>query len=434
MNPSPNSMTYEEWLTERLQDPNELELYLSAALEVFQEDFSIDTLESALNYARRASYHYNHVSPHTTMKLEHISKLVELFQDKHPPPRMPDALFAIKCQMEETGLSRKDLQPCFGSYQKTLKVLSGKRALTLSMARSLHNTFDIPAEALLGKRGVSFNPNVDLAKLKLFPWKEIISRGWVTHWSDWKDRTEEMFNELFRIEQNSTATYSTLLRKTEKQRINSKTDLYAIQAWCLRVMNRANQNPTPNSYQSGTVTTEFMRKIARLSVHADGPRRAQESLSDAGINLVIEHHLPKTYLDGAALRLSDGQPVIGLTLRHDRLDNFWFTLMHELAHIGLHLDQGSGDLFVDELSISPSESREREADNCAREALIPSTLWDSSTARDTMNPLDAYHLSQKAGVHLAVVAGRIRFENNEYNKLSQFVGQGEVKSLFSPTP
>lgn len=48
---------------------------------------------------------------------------------------------------------------------------------------------------------------------------------------------------------------------------------------------------------------------------------AKELLAKSGISMVIEPHLPKTHLDGAAMLVADG----GLTLRHDRLDNFWFT-------------------------------------------------------------------------------------------------------------
>lgn len=50
------------------------------------------------------------------------------------------------------------------------------------------------------------------------------------------------------------------------------------------------------------------------------------------IHLVCLEPLPRTHLDGAALQLADGTPVIGLTLRYDRVDNFWFCLLHELAH------------------------------------------------------------------------------------------------------
>ena len=259
-----------------------------------------------------------------------------------------------------------------------------------------------------------------------------MNREWVRTWADWKDRSEEMFNELARIGQGAATPSFAFFRKTEKYRTNSKTNLSAVQAWCLQIANIAVDKPTPNTYRLGTVTPEFMREIAKLSVYDDGPRRAQKSLATAGINLVTEPHLPKTYLDGAALRLSDGKPVIGLTLRHDRLDNFWFTLMHELAHVGLHLEKGQDELFVDEFNFSQTESDslEQEANDYASEALIPHHLWDSNDARLTESPLDAYHLSQEAGVHLAVVAGRIRYENDEYHKLSQFVGRGEVRVQF----
>jgi hypothetical protein len=52
-------------------------------------------------------------------------------------------------------------------------------------------------------------------------------------------------------------------------------------------------------------------------------------------------HLPRTYLDGAALQLGDGTPVIGLTLRYDRLNNFWFCSLHELAHIGRRMESAT---------------------------------------------------------------------------------------------
>jgi len=66
----------------------------------------------------------------------------------------------------------------------------------------------------------------------------------------------------------------------------------------------------------------------------DRPHLAIQFLARHGIVLVIAPHLTNTYLDGAAMRLDDGAPVIGLSVRYDRLDNFWFCLLHELAHVG----------------------------------------------------------------------------------------------------
>ena len=83
----------------------------------------------------------------------------------------------------------------------------------------------------------------------------------------------------------------------------------------------------------------------------EGPRRAKEFLAKHGIPFVTVPHLLRTYLDGAALTLADGAPVIGLTLRYDRLDNFWFCLLHELAHVGLHMDVDGETAFVDDLTL-----------------------------------------------------------------------------------
>ena len=48
--------------------------------------------------------------------------------------------------------------------------------------------------------------------------------------------------------------------------------------------------------------------------------------------------LPQDLSGWRGLRRYNGAPVAALTLRYDRLDNFWFTLLHELAHIALHMD------------------------------------------------------------------------------------------------
>ena len=85
---------------------------------------------------------------------------------------------------------------------------------------------------------------------------------------------------------------------------------------------------------------------------------------------MIEPHLAGTQLDGAAFLDQDGVPVIGLTLRFDRVDHFWFTLLHELAHVAKHLSN-PGDAFLDRLEDSDAtEALEIEANRIARDALI----------------------------------------------------------------
>jgi len=139
-------------------------------------------------------------------------------------------------------------------------------------------------------------------------------------------------------------------------------------------------------------------------------------------------------LDGAAMRTKEGMPVIGLTLRYDRLDNFWFCLLHEAAHVSRHLNE-EGAFFVDDLKLDRSDhsedwSVEEEADELAQEALIPSTAWNAADLLKSATPSRVIAFAQSVNVHPAIVAGRVRRETGNYRLLSQFVGSNEVRPLF----
>ena len=114
----------------------------------------------------------------------------------------------------------------------------------------------------------------------------------------------------------------------------------------------AQKNALQRKFDHANFTSESLREVAKLSFFDEGPLLAREFLEKHGIHLIIERHLQKTYLDGAALLLEDSTPVVGLTLRYDRIDNFWFCLLHELAHIVLHLGKENQNLFVDDMDIS----------------------------------------------------------------------------------
>jgi HTH-type transcriptional regulator / antitoxin HigA len=85
--------------------------------------------------------------------------------------------------------------------------------------------------------------------------------------------------------------------------------------------------------------------------------------------MVVVKHLPRTYLDGAAMKGRDGRRIVAVTLRYDRIDHFWFCLFHELAHVAKHLD-ADDESFFDDLSLVASDDKEKEADRFAREGLI----------------------------------------------------------------
>jgi HTH-type transcriptional regulator/antitoxin HigA len=148
--------------------------------------------------------------------------------------------------------------------------------------------------------------------------------------------------------------------------------------------------------------------------------------------MVVVPHFKKTCLDGGVLIDRNGTPIIALSLRHDRIDNFWFTLSHEIAHLVLgHVHSTEGQCIIDDLDLRDSlNDNESEADKVAQQALISNDIWFSHHVRLTHKVDDVIDLAAKADIHPAIVAGRIRFENNNYRILHNQVGYRQIRELF----
>ncbi len=366
-------------------------------------------------------------------ELDVLVTLVESWEDEHYPMGFPEPHEAIRFRMEQAGLRPRDLIPIIGSRSKVSEVLSGKRAITMTMARALHEHLGVPADVLLSKQGTeSFGSPADIDPMR-YPVRKMAKLGWIKEGAESEFNTGKQIAEMIHKAGDDSAPATYLVN--DSQRVNAKTDPYALQAWCWRVTALANARAMPSDYVPGTVTLELLREAAHLSTSEKGPLLVRDYLGDRGITLEVVPHLPRTYLDGAVLRLGDGRPVIGLTLRYDRLDSFWFGLLHELAHIGLHLDQGRGEFFVDDFTLRGSglaseESHELEADRWAEEALIPSEIWETSAARRSPSALDVLNLASELRIHPAIVAGRVRYERRNARLLSQFTGNGAVRRQF----
>ena len=339
-----------------------------------------------------------------------------------------DPVEAIKFYMAECGLQQRDLVPMIGSRSKVSEVLSGTRPLTMPMARALHRHLGIPAEALLKEPAVPVATPENGMDWRRFPLNEMVKRGWVAKRDNLREKAEELVTELMQ-KAGYTKPPVALYRKTDRSRANAKTDPYALQAWCWQVLAQANEREMSINYRQDKDAAELMRQVARFSPAVDGPRQAVAFLAEQGIAVAVVRHLPRTHLDGAAMKSVDRRSVIGLTLRYDRIDNFWWVLMHELAHVVRHLPE-TDETFTDDLSLSSTDAKEAEADTFARNSLIPAELWDNSDVEVNPSPMAVIALAQEAGIHPAIVAGRVRYRLGNYRLLSQFVGTGEVRRLF----
>lgn len=361
-----------------------------------------------------------------------LAKLIEVYEKEHFSFELPDAIAAIRFRMDEQGLMQRDLVPYIGSKSKVSEILAGRRPLTIHMIRALHEGLGIPAEVLLQEpKKIQIDQEKGL-DWKKFPVEEMIRRGWI------RTRTRNAPAYAHKIMEEFLAPLSdmnfiqVLYRGTIHTRYGTDVDMYALSAWTARVLIRAKHEYQESSFSPGIITDAFIKELTRLSWFNQGPLLAKEYLEKNGIALIIEKHLPKTKIDGGAMFASENLPIIALTLRYDRLDNFWFALVHELMHIAKHLKK-SGDIFLDDLDYESKIDRiEREADRLTREAFIPRSLWPRTDAFRQRTPEAIKKLAEQLRIHPAIIAGRIRYEANNYQILGELVGSGQVRRLLKP--
>lgn len=364
-------------------------------------------------------------------ELELLSLLVGNYEAVHYPMDLPSSLEAIKFRMEQSGLKAKDLIPYLGSASKVSEVLAGKRALSLTMIRKLVNELGIPAEVLLQEEGANLPTDAVLQQGRHFPVAEMVKRGWFAGFqgtvAEAKSQLEDLLN-TFVGKLGPNALIPALNR--QHVRNGGDHDEHALNAWRIRVATLALRESLP-AYKPGTVNADFLKELARLSYLSDGPKLAKEFLNKSGIHLIFERHLPKTHLDGAALKLPDGSPVVALTLRHDRLDNFWFTLLHELAHVALHLDKDGVEAFFDDLTEGCKKDKcEKEADKLATEALIPEAEWKAAKLTKKSTPGAVLAFAQSLRISPAIPAGRLRYEWKSYTVFKPLIGTGKLRPMF----
>lgn len=354
--------------------------------------------------------------------------LVQDYEAKVVPDTLPDPIEAIKFRMEQADIKPTDLVPFIGSKSRVSEILSRKRLLTLDMVRALTEGLGIPEKVLIQKYELNYNSEYENWDKGLV--KKMRERDYFGAASQVTDNITDLLKDFFSVI-GSPANAVGFTRKSI-YRSSPRTDRKALVAWATRIIHKAKEIEVTERYQHNIIDLDFMRGLAKFSLEDDGPLKAREHLKKFGIILIIEPHLPKTYLDGATILINKDNPIIGLTLRHDRLDNFWFTLMHELAHIALHYDSNV-DCFFDEiegLKAMDLDDKEREADEMAEEALLPKAKWEISPARLIPSAMAANSLALELGIHIAVVAGQIRHRLKKYIYLSKIVNEAKVKKYF----
>lgn len=361
-------------------------------------------------------------------KIRVLTNLIEDFENAALPDYEADPIEAIKLRMDQLGLKDKDLVDYLGSRSRVSEVLSGKRPLTVPMIKNIEEGLGIPASILVGSSVEKRNKRWSLKTLTI-----MAQRGYFGQDHTSLDPKKILDMGLLKTLFSGQSLASTALLRQTNYRDISNIDKYHMEAWMSKVLSEALQliddNDVP-AFDKSNLSEELLSKLFKLSSKPNGVNEVILALRELGIVVVIEPHLPSTRLDGATL-FTNNNAVIGLTIRFDRLDNFWFTLAHELAHTYLHSESDYG-AFFDKLFNEGTETSqlENEADALAGELLIPTDIWKTSPLRYGSTPTLVKIFADKIGVHPSVVAGRIRHDSKDWSVHSDIINNEKVRHLF----
>ena len=253
-----------------------------------------------------------------------------------------------------------------------------------------------------------------LETVKKLPTNELIKKGWLTDKND--------LTSLVPLFQNiADKNFQVLFRKSN----TSNEALYAL--WLSRVSNTAKESIIKQEISKFEgLTKEHLKDIAKLSPDESIILELPSILAKYGIVLVFEEGIKSMKLDGAVFKLFTGHPVIALSFRYSRIDNFWFTLMHELSHIVLHYEKLDTPIF-DDLDEESADIIEKQTNRLAKNSFVEKAIWRSCKANYQTGDDVVYEFANKVGIHPAIIAGLLQHEKKSYQIYSKIVNQTNLR-------
>ena len=334
----------------------------------------------------------------------------------------------LQDELEAGGINQKDFAVEIG-MQKTMlnEIIKGKRPVTADLAVLLERSLGISADYWMRFQS---QYDIDVARIKeknvqklvhIDIWKIIKEYVPVNYFTKVGYLVDDLKTDIAKIKEvyainnvddlvglSAQQKYS-LFRKSDKLKISEKNVL----AWNVVAKYEANKQVVqpfhpeniPNLVQE--LQTVFFKNKDTLT-------QVKNKLNEYGIKFVLVQKLEQTPIDGYTFWSGD-HPAIALTLRHNRIDNFAFTVMHELGHIDLHLKGDKQQQFFDLTTKSSHlEQIEKEADDYAKVNLIPQPTWLKIKNSFDLSDQTIFDFSDKNKIHPAIILGRICHEKKHY--------------------
>ena len=342
-------------------------------------------------------------------------------------------VLAIVLQMDETAIN---------------KIASDKRPVTPEFSILLEEVFDVPASNFLalqqqydlGKARLAARPDSGRSnRARLFgglPVSDMIKRGWLDV-DDIRNvaKTESELAKFFGAE---TAAEIDVIPHAAKKTDAESDATPAQMAWLYRVKSIAAELLVPR--YSPSSAPGLLDKLKKLTHAPEEARKVPRLMAENGIRFVVVESLPGAKIDGVCLWLADDAPVVALSIRHDRIDNFWFVLRHELEHVfcghGLNSPIIDADLEgVRGGTGSDVSMEERIANEAAADFCVPSrSLADFIAWKEPFfAERDILGFAKTLGIHPGLMVGQLQRRTGRYDRFRNHLVQIRSSVLPSAT-
>jgi HTH-type transcriptional regulator/antitoxin HigA len=335
----------------------------------------------------------------------------------------------IRKRLRDHGWTQDELAQVLGRPIQTINaIIQGKKAVTPEMALALAAAFGTTADLWMQLESqfrlslINVDTNPIVRRMKLYdyaPIKEMIRRGWIKI-ADSVEEQERIVCEFFEI--NSLDESPHILSAMRKS--SSSTALSSSQmAWCFRARRMA--RTMPMAAFDDRQMRSLKRDLRILAAYPAEAKNVPQVMADNGIRFVVVEHLSGSRVDGAAFWLDEHSPAIAVSLRLDRIDNFWFTLMHECSHIDHHDALSIDTEMGQEERVQPlmKEEIEKRADEEGAASLVPPAELNSFIRR--LGPIYAepniVQFAHRIKMHPGIIVGQLQHRGE--------IGFGHHKSL-----
>ena len=357
--------------------------------------------------------------------------------------RIPAEVFPpggiLREELEARGWTQSEFAEIIGRPTRVVnEIIAGKRGITPETAQEIaaalgtspHFWLNLEASYKLSRSEPAPRRIPRAAKLRSkFPVREMINRGWIEP-SENHDVLESRVLKYFGLEDiDSDLSFSHAARRNEEDEI-SPIQL----AWIFRVRQLARALDVATYSEQGLRSA--LGDLESLMVDPEEARHVPRILAGAGVRFLVVEPISRSKIEGVCFWINNSRsPVISLSMRFDRIDNFWFNLRHEVEHV-LNGD-GKSMPVIDEtqhLEGSPDQSEEeRLANEAAAEFCVPQSELDGFIGRlDPMYPTKRLiGFSRIVRRHPGIVVGQLQKKTGRWGLFRSF--QAKMRHIVTDT-